>query len=124
MDSIKNCALIRELHVYGNHTCIGKKVKNRAQHMGLGSALIHQAELQAMYAGFKRIAVISGVGVRDYYRKQGYEVGEDEYMFKTLPDIFWYKLYTNYIEGFLEYTIFVLSIWLATSILLSIYVNI
>ena len=124
MDSIKNCALIRELHVYGNHTCIGKKVKNRAQHMGLGSALIHQAELQAMYSGFKRIAVISGVGVRDYYRKQGYEVGEDEYMFKTLPDIFWYKLYTNYIEGFLEYTIFVLSIWLATSILLTIYVNI
>ena len=27
MDSIKNCALIRELHVYGNHTCIGKKLR-------------------------------------------------------------------------------------------------
>jgi len=102
MDSIKGCALIRELHVYGAHTCVGKKVKNRAQHIGLGSCLINKAEEIATICGFKNIAVISGVGVRDYYRKQGYIVGEDEYMFKKLPDYFWFMLHRNYLNGIWE----------------------
>ena len=124
MDSIKGCALIRELHVYGHHTCVGKKIYNRAQHIGLGSSLIEQAENIALNSGlFKRIAVISGVGVRDYYRKKGYEVGEDEYMFKKLPDYFWHKLYVNYIEGILEFTIFVLSVWFFTLVLFVMYEN-
>ena len=123
MDSIKNCALIRELHVYGSHTCIGKKVKNRAQHIGLGTSLIRKAELFALESGFNRIAVISGVGVRDYYRKQGYEVGDDEYMFKELPDYFWYKLHDNYLSGCFLSIISVLAIFIVMSYVISLFVN-
>ena len=32
---------------------------------------------------FKKIAVISGIGVREYYRKLGYKL-ENEYMVKKL----------------------------------------
>ena len=42
------------------------------QHKGFGKQLLRAAERCAAEAGFDRIAVISGVGVREYYRKQGY----------------------------------------------------
>ena len=52
--------------------------------MGLGSKLLKQAEYISYINGYKKIAVISGVGVRNYYRKKGYYLGENDYMYKQL----------------------------------------
>lgn len=90
MESIKNCALIRELHIYGNHTPVGKRIDNRAQHLGLGNSLIKKAEEISIKNKYKKIAVISGVGVRNYYIKKGYKIGKDEYMFKKLDNYYIY----------------------------------
>lgn len=72
MPEIKNCAFIRELHVYGQLVKIGKKDVLASQHKGLGKQLMAAAEKIAKDHGFKKVAVISGVGVRGYYRKLGY----------------------------------------------------
>lgn len=98
LDSIKNCALIRELHVYGNHTPVGMKINNRVQHLGLGKSLIKKAEEISIKNKYKKIAVISGVGVRNYYKKKGYKLGEDEYMFKKLDNYYINILKTYFIS--------------------------
>ncbi len=77
--SIQNAALIRELHVYGELVPVGKNKK--IQHAGLGKKLMNEAEKIALENGFKKIAVISGIGVRGYYRKLGYRL-KDSYMVK------------------------------------------
>lgn len=88
LPELKGSALIREVHTYGQQVEIGESPsdlagKGETQHKGLGRKLIEKAEELAKEAGYKKIAVISGVGVRDYYRKFGYErVGE--YMIKAL----------------------------------------
>ncbi len=74
-------ALIRELHVYGELVPVGKGRK--IQHAGLGKKLMAQAELIARQQGYKKIAVISGVGVRGYYRKLDYRL-KDTYMIKNI----------------------------------------
>ena len=78
----KKMAFIREVHTYGESKKINQT--GTVQHKGLGKALIKEAEriIEKEY-GVKKIAVISGVGVRDYYRKQGYEL-ENFYMVKYL----------------------------------------
>lgn len=54
---------------------------------------MNKAEEIAAASGYSRVAVISGVGVRNYYRKLGYELdeGEGEFMMKTLPLTFQLK---------------------------------
>ncbi|HOZ53178.1 MAG TPA: tRNA uridine(34) 5-carboxymethylaminomethyl modification radical SAM/GNAT enzyme Elp3 [bacterium] len=73
-------AIIRELHVYGQLVPIGGKTK--IQHRGLGKRLMAEAEKIAKKNKVDKIAVISGVGVRGYYRKLGYKLRES-YMLKT-----------------------------------------
>jgi elongator complex protein 3 len=77
---IKNSAIIREIHTYGQLTQIGKKGL-ASQHKGLGKALIKEAEKITKESGFKKMTIISGVGVRGYYRKQGYKL-RNSYMVK------------------------------------------
>jgi histone acetyltransferase (RNA polymerase elongator complex component) len=86
---LQNAALIREVHVYG--TTIGVMTKdvtdvNTAQHMGFGKKLIKAAEKIAYDNGFSKIAVIAGVGVRNYYRKLGYDdaYGKGNFQIKIL----------------------------------------
>ena len=79
--SLQDTALIRELHVYGELVPVGKNKK--IQHAGLGKKLMAEAEKIAMKNGFKKIAVISGIGVRDYYRKLEYRLW-NSYMIKKL----------------------------------------
>ena len=81
IDAIRNCAIIREVHTYGKEVEIGKRGDN--QHKGYGRRLIEEAEKIAKSNEYKQIAVISGVGARDYYRKFGYEL-VGEYMVKEL----------------------------------------
>lgn len=79
---LENCAIIREIHTYGPLVSIGKK-EIAPQHRGLGKRLIKEAEKIAQEEfGLKKIAVIAGVGVRDYFRKLGYHLKET-YMIKN-----------------------------------------
>ncbi len=80
IDELENHAIIRELHVYGPAARIGSK--SETQHRGIGKALLARAEEIAKEA-YDDIAVISGVGVREYYRKRGYTLGK-YYMHKRL----------------------------------------
>jgi elongator complex protein 3 len=77
----KDSALIRELHVYGAAVKIG--AKGKVQHKGFGKILLLEAEKIAKKARKRKIVIISGVGVRGYYRKLGYEK-EGPYMVKRL----------------------------------------
>lgn len=83
LPEIRDCAFIRELHVYGQLVSIGKLDKSATQHKGLGKKLMTEAEKIAKNHGFKKVAVISGVGVRGYYRKLGYRKN-GTYMTKAL----------------------------------------
>lgn len=81
-DCLKESALIRELHVYGNVTPVGYQ-KDESQHMGFGSKMLEKAEQIAYHEGYETIAVISGIGVMGYYEKRGYYY-DDTYMVKDL----------------------------------------
>ncbi|MBI4359586.1 MAG: tRNA uridine(34) 5-carboxymethylaminomethyl modification radical SAM/GNAT enzyme Elp3 [Candidatus Jacksonbacteria bacterium] len=89
---LKNTAIIRELHTYGQLVPIQKRpgllYGNRSlhtQHKGLGKQLLLKAEGIAKEEGYDTMSVISGVGVRGYYQKRGYELDEKwGYMVKKL----------------------------------------
>ena len=102
-------AIIRELHVYGKALKLDEKgeftpkgvhqvgartssrprghiedfMPYKGQHKGLGKWLMKEAEEIVVAKGMNKISVISGVGVRGYYEKLGYEL-EDSYMVKNL----------------------------------------
>ena len=76
-------ALIRELHVYGNMIQIGNKNPSIGQHTGFGERLLKEAENLAINNNKDEIAIISGIGSRNYYRKFGYE-RKGPYMAKKL----------------------------------------
>jgi elongator complex protein 3 len=71
-------AMVRELHVYGPTLNLGEKAKEEWQHKGLGKDLMKKAEGIAKEKGYKNIRVISGIGVREYYKKLGYTVDKDD----------------------------------------------
>ncbi len=75
-------AMIRELHVYGNTVCVGNESQS-FQHKGWGKKLLQYAENICTDNGYEKIIVISGVGVREYYKKNGYFFDEP-YMVKNL----------------------------------------
>ncbi|MCK4453889.1 tRNA uridine(34) 5-carboxymethylaminomethyl modification radical SAM/GNAT enzyme Elp3 [Candidatus Parcubacteria bacterium] len=86
--ALKNSAIIRELHTYGQMIPIYRGSTSidlmAAQHKGLGKKLIREAE-KITKEKFKlsKITVISGIGVRDFFRKAGYKL-KDTYMVKFL----------------------------------------
>lgn len=84
-DELTDAALLRELHVYGSVVPISTPASaDEWQHRSFGAQLLSAAEEEARDHGYRHLAVMSGVGVRPYYRKQGYEqVGP--YMIKTFP---------------------------------------
>jgi elongator complex protein 3 len=72
---LKEAAIIREVHVYGQSLQVGEENAGAAQHAGLGSKLLEKADQIARENGFKRIAVISAIGTRLYYLERGFERG-------------------------------------------------
>ncbi|MFA5184709.1 MAG: tRNA uridine(34) 5-carboxymethylaminomethyl modification radical SAM/GNAT enzyme Elp3 [Patescibacteria group bacterium] len=74
-------ALIRELHIYGELVPVGGQ--RQTQHSGLGKELLVTAEKIARQESAGRLAVISGIGARAYYRKLGYRL-QATYMVKGL----------------------------------------
>ncbi len=79
---LNGVSLIRELHTYGQLAPLKNGSKN-IQHRGLGKMLMKEAEGIVLENNFKKMAVISGVGVREYYRKLGYRL-QGTYMIKKL----------------------------------------
>ncbi len=74
-DELVDAAVIREVHVYGQSVEIGAAAAGRAQHAGLGTRLLERAAEIARAQGFGRLAVISAVGTRVYYRARGFTDG-------------------------------------------------
>ncbi|MDN4185808.1 MAG: tRNA uridine(34) 5-carboxymethylaminomethyl modification radical SAM/GNAT enzyme Elp3 [Dehalococcoides mccartyi] len=67
--------LVRELHVYGTELSLGEQGEQSAQHRGLGRKLLAEAErLVRDEYGLSSLAILSGVGAREYYRSLGYEL--------------------------------------------------
>ncbi|KDN48868.1 histone acetyltransferase ELP3 [Tilletiaria anomala UBC 951] len=79
-------SIVRELHTYGSAVPIHSRDPTKFQHQGFGTLLMEMAEKIAREEhGSAKIAVISGVGTRDYYRRLGYEL-DGPYMSKTLSE--------------------------------------
>lgn len=77
-------SVVRELHVYGTAVAVSARDAARLQHRGYGAALMRAAERVARDEHrSEKVAVISGVGTRQYYRRLGYEL-EGPYMVKWL----------------------------------------
>jgi elongator complex protein 3 len=79
---LDGAGVIRELHVYGKMVPIGGH-NDAWQHRGYGKDLLKLAEEISAEAGYGKIAVISGIGAREYYRKLGY-ARDGPYMSKRL----------------------------------------
>lgn len=77
-------SIVRELHVYGSAVAVHSRNADAFQHRGLGGLLMQEAERIAREEhGSSKLAVISGVGTRHYYRRLGYEL-DGPYMSKSL----------------------------------------
>ncbi|MEM4500064.1 MAG: tRNA uridine(34) 5-carboxymethylaminomethyl modification radical SAM/GNAT enzyme Elp3 [Candidatus Woesearchaeota archaeon] len=75
---------IRQLHVYGESLNISEKSEKSFQHRGFGRSLVMEAERIAKEEfQAKKMCIISGVGVREYYRKIGYSK-QGVYMVKKI----------------------------------------
>jgi len=76
LKDLQDASVIREIHVFGEQVKVRGQMQKAGQHKGYGSRLVDEAlEITKKY-GLKKLAVISGVGVRDYYRKLGFKDGE------------------------------------------------
>lgn len=137
-----HCAYIRELHVYGNVVSIANKGISKlpnesssgsiSQHLGIGKFLIHLAEEIAVQNNFEYMAIIAGVGTREYYKKCGYEY-MDTFMVKNIlvnpvpcPSIWKSKIpktiKSNANYWFILYYILII-VCLALPIFINIYAN-
>ena len=67
----KDSVIIREIHVYGEATALG--TEGNIQHRGLGKKLMKEAERISKEFNKNKIVVISGIGVKEYFYKLGYE---------------------------------------------------
>ena len=109
---LNNCALIRELHVYGqtlHH--LDRNIGEGIQHKGLGKKLIDKAKEIAIKHNLKKLSVISGVGVRNYYLKLGFEpattyinehnneiIAKGNYLINTINKSMYWRLYMIFIK--------------------------
>jgi len=80
---LQNAAVIREVQTFGEAVPIGIK-KIAPQHRGLGKKIIKEAEkITKKEFDLNKIAIISGVGARKYFRKLGYKLRK-KYMILSL----------------------------------------
>lgn len=118
-DCLKGCGLVRELHVYGNTNQVGRTnpdggSRNECvQHTGIGKNLLKIAEIVSMKNGYGSVAVISGEGVKGYYKKNGY-YEEDTFMIKKFNPLMvmfyyiWNIYYYSILYGFIILFILIL----------------
>ena len=80
---LEGCALIREVHVYGQSVNVGSSGIS-GQHKGFGQKLVKTAEEISKQHNLNKVAIIAGVGVREYYKnKCGYHL-DGAYMIKNI----------------------------------------
>jgi len=84
-EKLKGAAIVREVHAYGQVAEIDTRDGIKTQHRGLGKRLMIKAEEIARERGYKKMAVISAIGTREYYKKLSYSL-EGTYMVKVLED--------------------------------------
>ena len=71
---LDDCAMIRELHVYGDTTPVnGNNGEKKHQHVGFGTRLLEEVFKIAREHKYEKISVIAGNGVTEYYQKFGFE---------------------------------------------------
>lgn len=112
-------ARIRELHVYS--FIAGTRDRESIQHRGIGRLLMWCAEHVAAFHRCMRVAVISGVGVRNYYRRLGYSLDPSpgEFMVKSISpsfsvvctSFFFLTSFRLYLSVWLRRSIIVPSVW-------------
>jgi len=73
---LNDCAIIREVHVYGPSLELDKDSLGEAQHLGLGTKLIQKAKEIAKSSNYNKLAVISSIGTREYYDKRDFKLKE------------------------------------------------
>jgi len=79
------CMMIRELKVLGREASLGSRTSEVYQHRGFGKKLLHEAErICSEEVGKTQLFVLSGVGVKPYYRKLGF-IDTGVYLSKKLP---------------------------------------
>jgi elongator complex protein 3 len=83
LNDLSGAAIIREVHVYGQSLAVGVEQSGAAQHAGLGTRLLVEADRMAREKGYRRMAVIAAVGTRQYYIERGFERG-DLYLVKNI----------------------------------------
>jgi elongator complex protein 3 len=83
ISELKDSAIIREIHIYGQSREIGDRSGIAPQHKGLGKRLIDWAQIITIKNDLHKLSVISAVGTRKYYEKRGFEKGL-LYMHKNL----------------------------------------
>jgi elongator complex protein 3 len=83
LPELQGCAFVREVHVYGKQVAVGKHEAGDKQHIGWGKKIMAESERLASEAGYKKMAVIAGIGTREYYKKLGYTL-EGTYMVKGI----------------------------------------
>jgi len=81
-----DAAVVRELHVYGSEVGVGDigAADGSHQHRGHGQRLIERAEAIAAEAGYGKLAVLSGIGAREYYREKLGYIQDGPYVSKRL----------------------------------------
>jgi len=80
----KPSVIIRELRVYGPVVDIGKRDRDAWQHLGLGEKLMSKAdEIGRTDFDASQILVLSGIGVKEYYRNLGF-IDQGPYLVKPL----------------------------------------
>ena len=78
-------AMIREVKVVGQELEIGQKSEGSIQHRGFGTQLIHEAErISEEEFDQKQLFVLSGVGVKEYYRKYHQFLDNGVYLWKKI----------------------------------------
>jgi histone acetyltransferase (RNA polymerase elongator complex component) len=82
IEELNECALLREVRVYGMVTQVSKDGKH-VQHRGIGKKLINYAENIAKDNKYNKMAVIAAEGNKKYYEKLDY-IEHQYYMIKQL----------------------------------------
>ena len=90
LEVLTDSTIVREVHVYGKMVpTYNKSSLSNSQGRGIGSKMLQIAEELTSKHGYNKVAIISGVGVRDFYRKNGYTLSQN-YMTKTMRKIPYY----------------------------------
>jgi elongator complex protein 3 len=79
------CMIVRELKILGREASRGERTSEAYQHRGFGKKLLSEAErICSEQFGKKRLYVLSGIGVKPYYRKLGF-TDDGIYLSKVIP---------------------------------------